>query len=351
MTGNKKIKKKMLMITIGNFDHASSRVRAIQYIPLLENEANLLVKWIPRISTKPKTLFSKLFIFPIKKRFSSLKRTYNLLFKKWDIIFIQKIFIPNWLLKKINKNGIPIIYDFDDAIYIEQKGQKSNELRTSQMLKAASKVIISTHDLLPFCEKNNTKPIIITSAVDTERIKPIKKIYDEKITIGWIGSHSTTDFLKDINVPLKNISENYKVRILVVGAMPGFQLKKLKIASKKWSLEKEADLINEMDIGIMPLPDTDYAKAKGGYKLYLYMSAGIPIIASPIGINSDIIKHGINGFLANSNEEWIKYLTKLIDNKQLREKMGESGREIIEENYSLNICFEKLNSSIVYLIK
>lgn len=210
------------------------------------------------------------------------------------------------------------------------------------MLKAASKVIVSTHDLLPFCEKNNTKPIIITSAVDIEKIKPIKKSYNEIITIGWIGSHWTTDFLKDINVPLKNISENYNVRILVVGAKPGFQLEKLKIDSKKWSLEREADLINEMDIGIMPLPNTDFAKAKGGYKLYLYMAAGIPIIASPVGINSKIIRHGVNGFLAKDNEDWIEYLSKLIEDKLLRDKMGQSGKEIIIENYSLKVCFEKL---------
>ena len=334
----------MLMVTIGSNDHASSRVRAIQYIPLFSNIMNYKIKWIPRIPVRSKSKFNKYFIFPIKKRYFSLERTYNLLFKKWDLIFIQKLFLPNWILKVIKRRKSIILFDFDDAIYLEQKGQKSNEFRTVLMLKAASKIIISTEEIIPFCMKNNVIPNIIYSSVDTDRIRPKKTSNIETITIGWIGSYWTTDFIKVIYEPLLIISKNFNIRFLVVGSKPDFKLNGLNIISKNWSLEMEAELLKEMDIGIMPLPNSKYAKAKGGYKLFLYMAAGIPIVASPIGINTEIIDHGENGFLAETCDEWVESLSKLITNMTLRNKMGAINRKICEEKYDLRVSFAKLLS-------
>lgn len=344
MSEKKELQKEMLIVTIGAKDHASSRVRAIQYIPLLSSKMNYKISWIPRIPPNSQSIFNKYFLFPIKKRYLTLKRTYYLIFKKWDIIFIQKLFLPNRVLKQLKKRNSLILFDFDDAIYLEQKGQKLNELKTIQMIKSASKTIISTEVLAPFCEKHNVTPNIITSSVDTERIKPTERTDNDILTIGWIGSYSTTKFIREIYEPLLAISKSFKIRFLMVGVKPGFKLEGLNIVTKKWSLEKESELINEMDIGIMPLPDTEYAKAKGGYKLFLYMAAGIPIVASPIGINNKIIQNRVNGFFANNKKEWVKNLSELIVNKKLREKMGHSGRNIIEEKYSLNVCFKKLAS-------
>jgi glycosyltransferase involved in cell wall biosynthesis len=106
-----------------------------------------------------------------------------------------------------------------------------------------------------------------------------------------------------------------------------------------------------MDIGIMPLPENEFARAKGGYKLYLYMAGGIPCVASPVGINSSIIRNGENGFLASTEDEWVEALKTLLSDQQLRIKMGQCGRNDAIEKYDRAVCYNNLMERIYRLIK
>jgi glycosyltransferase involved in cell wall biosynthesis len=341
------IKKRMLLLTDGNIDQASARIRAIQYIPLFENEG-FEVCFIPRVSTLPTNIFLRYFIFPLVKRLLWINRMKALYLESWDIIFIQRSFIRESALRRL-KNKTPVIFDFDDAIYLTDH-LSTNKNKSEIMVKYADEIIISTEYLNDFCSLFNRKGVVIPSPVETERIKPLNKDSREVLTIGWIGSSWTTDYLKVVEPALQKLRKKVSFNFLIVGGRQDFRINNINHISKKWSYEEENSFISEMDIGIMPLPDNDFTRAKGGYKLYLYMSGGIPCVASPVGVNKTIIRNGENGFLASSEEEWIEALRILLSDSQLRKKMGQTGRNDALKYYDRTICFNKLLERVRRLI-
>lgn len=119
---------------------------------------------------------------------------------------------------------------------------------------------------------------------------------------------------------------------------------------KKWRLDNEVATLQSFDIGIMVLPDNEWTRGKGGYKLLQYMAVGIPCVASPVGINKELIRDGENGFLATTEEEWYENLSLLIDNPELRKKMGMRGRDFVVRNYSFEVAAPKLISALKGLI-
>lgn len=340
-------KKRMLLLTDGNIDQASARIRAIQYIPMFEN-AGFEVSFIPRVSIQPSNKFLRHFIFPLVKRYLWIKRMNALYLKSWDIIFIQRSFIKESALRKL-KNKTPVIFDFDDAIYLSEHSS-STKKKSEIMVKYADEIIISTEFLNDFCSLFNKKGVVIPSPVETERIRPVKKDLREVLTIGWIGSSWTTDYLKVVESALQKLRKEVSFNFLIIGGRPDFRIPNIDHISKTWSYEEENSYIGEMDIGIMPLPDNDFTRAKGGYKLYLYMAGGIPSVASPVGVNNTIIRNGENGFLASSEDEWIRALKKLLTDTQLREKLGQAGRNDVLKYYNRTICFNKLAERVNRLV-
>jgi len=328
------------MLTDGNSDNASARIRAMQYIPFFEAHGYNVVH-ISRIPKRPSNPVSKYIVFPFLKRVYALKIALAILFGKWDLVFIQRIYISRSLLKRLNRSSTPIIYDFDDAIYINSKRPENRE-KTADMVRHASKVIVSTGYLSEFCHTFGQKPVIIASPVETERIKPGAKLENHLFTIGWIGSPWTAGFLELIERPLQRLAQKYTFRFLTVGAGSGYNIAGIHHDSLPWIFDAENENINQMDVGLMPLPDTDWTRMKGGYKLLQYMSAGIPSVASPVGINQTIIRVGENGFLAATEEDWYLIMEKLINDRDLRIRLGVNGRRDAVGLYSREVCFAKL---------
>ncbi|MBP8959288.1 MAG: glycosyltransferase [Bacteroidales bacterium] len=334
---DKKQTKKMLMLTDGSFDQASARVRAILYIPMFK-KSGITVSHIPRVPLKPNSLFSKYFTFPLVKRFLWLKKAFFILSRKWDIIFTQRTFISEWMLSKVKRRTY-IIYDFDDALYL-QGDQHRNAEKTALMIKYADSIVVSSDYLNKFVMQFNKRATVIPSPIETERIFPQEnKIQNEIPVVGWTGSEWTVKYIKTIESALQRLAKEFTFKLLIVGANSSFNISGVNCSIRPWSFEKECDNLNEMDIGIMPLPDDEFTRAKGGYKLYLYMAAGIPCVASPVGINNIIIRHGENGFLAGSEEEWINSLRILLLDSELRKTMGRTGREYAMKYYDRKICF------------
>ncbi len=332
--------KRMLMLTDGNVDHASARIRALQYIPYFEVNG-YRVYHIPRVPQRPSNTVGRYFVFPLLKRWYAFKMTLNILLKRWDVVFIQRIFIVPFLVKFLNNRSVRIVYDFDDALYINPQ-RPTDEEKTKLMVSKASQVVVSTEFLVPFCGSCGKQPVIIPSPVETDRLKPSEKSKSGIPTIGWIGSPWTSVFLAVVEKPLQKLAAKYPFRFLTVGAAPGYRIGGVDYMARPWVYGNENDDLGQMDIGIMPLPDTDFARMKGGYKLLQYFSAGIPCVASPVGINQTIVKPGENGFLAQSDEEWFEILEKLILDAQLRSILGKNGRKEAIESYSRDICFQKL---------
>jgi glycosyltransferase involved in cell wall biosynthesis len=208
-------------------------------------------------------------------------------------------------------------------------------------------VISSCPVLHKFSLKYNSASVIITSAVDANAVLPSDS-KNKILTIGWIGSKWTSKYLSIVEPVISRLSERYKLRLLLVGASDSLMFK-CETERVKWSLEDEPLQLQKMDIGIMPLFDSEFEQAKGGFKLFQYMAAGKPVLASPVGINTDIVIHGVNGFLCADENDWYNYLCCLIEDETERIKMGKHGRDLLFEKYSLDVCAEKLIENLVKL--
>jgi glycosyltransferase involved in cell wall biosynthesis len=152
----------------------------------------------------------------------------------------------------------------------------------------------------------------------------------------------TAPFLDAVQVPLDTLIRQNTVEIILIGSGGTDSLPQIPKTILPWSEETEAADVHRFDVGIMPLPDGPFEKGKCGYKLIQYMAAGIPVVASPVGINSQIVEHGINGFLASSESEWAQALEYLRDNPEERKRMGIAGRKKVETEYDLAVTAPQL---------
>jgi glycosyltransferase involved in cell wall biosynthesis len=164
----------------------------------------------------------------------------------------------------------------------------------------------------------------------------------------WVGQRSTADFLKPHRELFATMGQAGQASFLAIGIDAG--LLGLPMESQSWTEAGEVAAISACDIGIMPLTDGPFERGKCGYKLIQYMACGLPVVASPVGANCEIVEHGVNGFLADTPEQWREALSALASDPQLRARMGAAGRKRVEERYSLQVTgpeLARLLSSVI----
>jgi len=351
---------KVLFLTAYSNLVAASRIKVYQFLPLLEKKGikYRIICFTPSFlyrirltSATKKTLL--LVYYPLSYIIRLFKSFWAILIAPgFDIIFIQEPIIPFGLekiLRLVNKN---IIFQFTDAVFLDK--QEGGGLIERLELKILSDFWKRMVRIAKCClvenEYNKTNslkycPYVdkITGPVDTNRyfVREDKK-EGNYIVIGWIGSPFTTKYLYEIKDVVRGISQKYNIVLRLIGAKKDFIIEGVNCDIKEWTLETELSWLQTFNIGIMPLTDDRWTRGKAGYKLLQYMSMGIPSVASPIGFNKEIIKDGINGFLANTDEEWVKKLSILIEDEKLRKQIGKKARITIEKDYSLKKTAEKL---------
>lgn len=178
--------------------------------------------------------------------------------------------------------------------------------------------------------------VIIPTTIDTNKYTLKENGDDSKVIIGWSGSVTTIPHFEMAVDFLKEIKRRYgdKVEFKVIGDKKYFH-DELQIQGMDWNKTTEVDDLKEMDIGIMPLANDEWAHGKCGLKGLQYMALGVPALMSPVGVNTTIVKDGENGFLPGSHEEWVDKLSQLIDSKEMRKEMGLKGRKTVEQYYSV----------------
>jgi glycosyltransferase involved in cell wall biosynthesis len=253
-------------------------------------------------------------------------------------------FFPGIMERIARWPGKPIIFDYDDAIFHNYDQHKSGFVRhiLSRKLQntiGGAKLVVAGNAYLadyarPFCPRVEIIPTVVDLTAYTERTRPSS---EGALTIGWIGTPSTwNEYMAPFMPVLEKIAMAAGARVIAVGAGKAAAVNPT-LDNLTWTEESEVARIHLMDIGIMPLTDTPWARGKCGYKLIQYMACGIPVIASPVGVNSEIVEHGVNGFLASSDAEWAEALRTLLQNPALRAQMGEAGRRKVERDYSLQV--------------
>jgi len=312
--------------------------------------------WDDRIFYKRGNYFLKVFI-GIKALFIRMRDVLRA--NNFDIILVYREahFIGSTFFEKqFSKRKAKLIFDFDDAIWLNDTSDGNSNLKwlkkpekIGSIIELSDLVIAGNSYLADYARAFNNNVLIIPTTIDTNYHNPNTRTKQKAICIGWTGSSTTLKHFEHaipFLLQLKNKYHNaisFKVIVDVDYTHP-----ELNIKSTRWSTETEIEELDTIDIGIMPLPNDPWSKGKCGFKGIQYMALEKPTVMSPVGVNTEIIEDGKNGYLADSDEEWITKLSALIDSEELRKSIGHAGRLTIEEHYSLdsqkNVLSEALNN-------
>ncbi len=319
---------KLLYLSKTSFIGPSSRYRIYQYIPYLRKAG---------IEVTVASLFKEGWFRILDFRQSPLRVSAQGLYS------LLRFFVR---IKDILTVGSYDLYVFEHQAFpyiptlLERLAQKLNH-----------KMLLEFEDALYYAQKFNTNVTVIPTVVDTDRYKP-KKDYrlNGKLNIGWIGLAFNLPYVQELAKILQNSRKEVGEFVLTIISSQGFELDGVEVIFKEWSYENEVKEIRNLDIGIMPLADDEWAKGKCGLKVLQYMACGVPVVASPVGVNCEIINDGENGLLAGTDKEWVEKLSLLARDEALRRKLGRKGRETVEKHYSLRIWGPRVASLYKSLI-
>jgi len=352
---------RVLFLTPGPEENASARHRVYQFVPYIQ-AAGVQCIISPALS---KTLYRKVFLRRTWMQqigywfFVSVTRMRDLLrVRNFDLIFMQREVLsrlfPVFELAIACLNP-KIVFDLDDNLfripYANDRGLLYrlgcrifvDRHNIERIVRESKVVVIGSPYLLDYVRPHNQNVVVIPTAVDLQKYTPRKHTQACSITIGWIGSASTSVYLHSMSEVFQQLAERFgnKIRFIIIGD-PNFEPLIPQMHIKPFVLEKEINDLHEMDIGIMPLDDNEWTRGKCAFKAIQYMAIGIPVVSSPVGVAQDIVRHGENGYLAKDTEDWVYYLSLLIEDADLRQHLGKNGRQLVEQYYSVQAVFPKL---------
>lgn len=328
---------------------ASQRFRVEQLLPLLENNgiaydvASFWGKKVWEVLYKPNHHIQKM-----GGVFGGFVRRLILLTKlsKYDYIFIHREATPigfpwfEWLTAKVLKKKV--IFDMDDALWLPNTtdhnrfaaGLKQHD-KVEKIIKWSYKISCGNKYLVQYAAKFNQNVTFLPTTVDTVNYyQNVKKQQTERVAIGWTGSHSTLPYLKMLEQVLQRLENEFDFDFIVIADVkPALKLKSLLFVP--WQKETEIADLMKLNIGLMPLPETEWAKGKCAFKAIQYMALGIPTVVSAVGFNMEAVPDGVAGFICKSEGEWYLRLKKLIEDPALRSTMGAKGRAWVEQHYSV----------------
>lgn len=261
------------------------------------------------------------------------------------IIVYREAHFWGWAIfeKLLSMSRAALIFDFDDAIWLNDTSESNKNLswlkssaKTAKIARLANVVTVGNSFLADYARQSNQDVVIVPTAIDTDAYKYRGAVDSEPVTIGWIGSTTTLKHFQNAIPALTTIKLKYGNRVnFKVIVDVDYEVPELGLKSTKWRKDTEVEELNKVDIGIMPLPDDRWSCGKCGFKGIQYMALGIATVMSPVGVNTDIIEHGANGFLASTDNEWIDCLSQLIESVELRQRLGKAARKTIDERYSV----------------
>jgi glycosyltransferase involved in cell wall biosynthesis len=266
-----------------------------------------------------------------------------------DLLFIHRKTYPAPFARRLRRRPGPIVYDIDDAIDLPPprlsatpallQRYRSNFESTAT---AADLVLCGNAELarrLP-----HDRAAILPTPVDTERFAPGRIAPARGPAVGWVGHSDNLPYLESLAGPLREVARRHpNLKVIVVADRPP-DLPGLHVEFRPWRLEEEVSCFAGIGVGLMPLADTDWARAKCAFKAIQYMALGIPTVASPVGMNRDVIRDGENGFLPADQRGWVETLDRLLADPPLTARLAAEGRLTIERDFSLRVLSARLVS-------
>lgn len=274
------------------------------------------------------------------------RRSQVRLARDYDLLFLQREAFMTGSLRferGFRRSGRPLVFDFDDAIWLPNVSPGNRRLnwmkdpgKTSAIIAMSDAVIAGNDYLADYARRYHADVTVIPTTVDLEAYRPMERPDDGRVVIGWIGSHTSMAHLKQAEPILRDAFERFGPRIAlrVISDRP-FEAEGLPVENVRWSAERETAQLAEIDIGIMPMPDDAWSRGKCGFKGLQYMGMGKAVVLSAVGVNTEIVRDGENGLLAACREEWAGKLGMLVEDRALRQRLGQAAHRTVAERYSV----------------
>lgn len=336
---------KILFLTSGS-RVPSTRFRVLKFLPHLRAEGH---QCVVAHSMPEKYDHWPILGWRLSQQLKRIVRFWHLFrarFGRYDVIFIERELFNNNtsdMEERFRRIARRMVLDVDDAIFLE------NPEKFARIARISDVVIAGNRFLKEHIEPLNPNIVVIPTCVDLLEYVPKASPATpaERIVIGWIGTTGNLNYLRVVAEALRNLATrcDFELRLVSPGDGPlaSIDLSGVRVKYIRWDPHREIEHLHGFDLGIMPLRmDQKWDIYKCGFKLIQYMAVGLPAVASPVGVNADIVQQGENGFLATTPEEWEEYLGRLVQDAELRKRLGSAARRRIEEGYSVQVHLPRL---------
>jgi glycosyltransferase involved in cell wall biosynthesis len=271
--------------------------------------------------------------------------------RDYDAVVVHRalcILGPAVLERVLPLFGKPVIFDFDDAIFLLHTTRANRHFgwlkfpgKTAAICRLSTHVVAGNAWLADYARRSNPRVTVVATSIDVGRYRPLgRATTNGRIVVGWTGSATSQTYLEQFAPVLARLhaSRDFVLRV-VSNRRP--EITAIPFEWRPWSAETEVAEIGQFDIGIMPMPDDPWALGKCALKALQSMAIGIPTVCSSVGANCEVIRHGTNGLLAATDEDWLEQLGGLIDDQVLRERLGTAARRTVEEHYAMERCADQ----------
>lgn len=277
--------------------------------------------------------------------------------RRAGVVFVHREMMPlgppvlEWLVARLWRR--PFVYDFDDAIWLPEAsgGRLARALRgpsrVERVCRWATVVSCGNAFLADYARRYNARVVINPTVVDTVgRHNRVKRHGNAAVpVVGWTGTHSTLGYLDALVDAVRAARAHTPLRFVVIADRPP-ALALDGVEFVPWRPETEIDDLLGLDVGVMPLPDTTWARGKCAFKAIQYMALGIPVVTSDVGMAGEVVEHGTTGYVCRTAQEWTDALVELVTRPETRALMGEAGRRRVEERYSVTSAAERFAETI-----
>ena len=346
---------RILAFTLKPCEAPDTRFRILQYRELAEKDGiqvdhySLIGPTYYHWQRRNVQLPGRVLLYP----FLLARRLWQVLFEapKYDAIWISREmapFGPPILERLLIRRCKRVILDIDDAMHISDK--ESSRLiprllrdngKFGRMAASYTTIVCGNRYLADYYEEHAATVEVLPTVVNTKQYTSIRQIGSDIVRIGWIGTPLNRYHLETVRTALSELAKERRFELIVVGLNEPLNWDSPLIRHIKWQLKDELNYFAQFDIGIMPLKDSAFSRGKCAFKLIQYMAAGLPVVASPVGANSEVVSHNRNGFLARNDEDWVSMLRTLIDDPVLRCTIGEAGQKLVQRRYCTQVVWPR----------
>jgi len=340
--------RRMRMLPVDDARGASTRHRVLALLPALRAAG-----WEPEVR-HPLDLRARGPLRPLLRLADLLRDTRSP--GGADLLFVHRKTYPGHFARRLAALGAPVVYDIDDALDLPPPGRPAGaevERRYRDnfagTVAAAALVLCGNAELVR--RAAHPRSIVVPTAIDTARFRPGAVDPPQGKTLGWVGHADNLPYLEALAEPLRELGRRHPgLRLVVVADRPA-RIAGVQVEFRRWTLETELACFGTMRVGLMPLDDTPWARAKCAFKAIQYMALGIPAVVAPVGMNRELVRDGENGFLAANAGEWVETIDRLLGDASLERRIAAAGRATVESEYALDVVSRRVVDALDGLVR